>query len=224
MTNFFRFPSTPYLLEPVGVDVRDDKVLSNEERAAFLAHRLRAEEKVDGENLGISAEGGTLLFQARGSYVEPGGRHFRGLETWAGPRARRIAHEVGADLILFGEWCADVHSVAYDRLPDWFLLFDVYERSRSIFWPASLRDELAADLGLSVTPCLGVGRFNDADIMGMLGDSRLGSQPMEGLVVRVEDSDGVQARAKVVRPEFVQSIEEHWMTRARETNRLAATG
>lgn len=224
MIGFVKFPSTPYLLPPSGVSIRDDKVFSDQERETFLSRVLRIEEKVDGENLGISAPSESLRFQARGSYVELGGRHFRGLETWVAPRSRRLARGIGEDLVLFGEWCADVHSVAYDRLPDWFLLFDVYERSSSTFWSSTLRDAFAADLGLSVTPCLGTGRFSESDLMPMLGPSRLGSQPMEGLVARSEDANTVHARAKVVRPGFVQSIEEHWTTRSREMNRLATPG
>ena len=30
--------------------------------------------------------------------------------------------------ILFGEWCYAQHSIFYDRLPDWFLGFDIYDK------------------------------------------------------------------------------------------------
>lgn len=221
---FVKFPSTPYLWRPEGVDVRADKVMSGTERKEFLSHPLRAEEKVDGQNLGITADGDALRFQTRGSFVEPGGRQFRGLATWVAPRSYRIARAIGSDLILFGEWCADAHSVTYESLPDWFLLFDVYQRSTSTFWCSMLRNELAADLGMVVTPLLEAGHFDEADILQMLGPSRLGSQPMEGVVLRLEQPEKVVARAKVVRPDFVQTIEKHWTEGERKPNRLATAG
>src|SRR5690606_25371435 len=104
--------------------------------------------------------------------VHAGGRHFRGIESWIGPRARRIEAALGTDLLLFGEWCAVEHSVRYDALPDWFLLFDVYQRSAGCFWETALRDELARDLGLYVVPFVATGHFDLEGLHGLIGASR----------------------------------------------------
>ncbi|WP_257945770.1 RNA ligase family protein, partial [Pseudomonas plecoglossicida] len=53
---------------------------------------------------------------------------------------------------LFGEWCAARHSLDYGTLPDWFLLFDVYDRSTGRFWSTVRRDALAAEAGLATVP------------------------------------------------------------------------
>lgn len=224
MTEFVRFPSTPYLTRPPGVDVRDDKVLTEIERDEFLAQRLHVEEKVDGQNLGISRGDDGLRFQARGSYVQPGGRHFRGLATWIAPRHQRLTDALGDDLIIFGEWCAVQHSVYYNNLPDWFLVFDVYERTAGIFWDTDTRDALAEDLGLHTAPFLAAGHFDLDDLTELMGQSRLGCEQMEGVVARTLMADGPQRRAKFVRPEFVQQIDQHWMSRPQTMNRLAPTG
>lgn len=221
MTEFTRFPTTPYLVRPPGVDVRDDKVLTDTERDEFLAQPLHVEEKVDGQNLGISNGDDGLRFQARGSYVQPGGRHFRGLATWVVPRQHRLADGLSDDLILFGEWCAVTHSVRYDSLPDWFLVFDVYERAAGLFWEPDMRDALAEDLGLYTVPILGVGHFDLDDLTGLMSQSRVGHEQMEGVVARTVTADGPQRRAKVVRPEFVQQIDQHWMSGQHTMNRLA---
>lgn len=221
MTSFVRFPTTPYLRRPAGVDVRSDKVLTAQEREDFLTQHLYVEEKVDGENLGISSDGDSLQLQARGSYVRPGGRRFRGIESWMGPRRRRIQEALGTRLILFGEWCAVEHSVRYDALPDWFLLFDVYDRSLGGFWEPALRDELAADLGLHVVAFLAAGRFDEPGLVALMGSSRFGHERMEGVVARVVADDLTIDRAKLVRPDFVQQIGEHWMSTIRPLNQLA---
>lgn len=45
-------------------------------------------------------------------------------------------------------------------------------------------------------------------------------QPSEGVVVRRESADWCEARAKLVRPEFTQTIDTHWRKRAIEWNRV----
>ncbi len=224
MTEFVRFPSTPYLVRPRGVDVRDDKVLDDAERAEFLAEPVHVEEKIDGQNLGISAGEDGLRFQARGSYVQPGGRHFRGLATWVEPRRRRLTDGLGDDLVLFGEWCTVTHSVSYDLLPDWFLIFDVYEKSTGRFWEPEMRNALADDLGLFTVPFVDTGTFTLDDLTGLMRHSRVGHEQMEGVVARTVASDGPQRRAKLVRPDFVQQIDQHWMTDQSALNRLRVTG
>lgn len=222
MTDFLRFPSTPYLRRPSSKDLREDKVLTERERLSFLEHRLHLEEKIDGQNLGISFDGEGLRFQARGSFVELGGRHFRGLATWVRPREARLANALGRDLVLFGEWCAVTHTVYYDALPDWFLVFDVYQLSTASFWPTQLRDGLASSIGLHTVPFLGDGHFDEQQLSRMTTTSMVGREPMEGIVARVQDDRSTIERAKLVRADFSQQIDQHW-TRGRQiANRLRA--
>ncbi|MEE3065437.1 MAG: RNA ligase family protein [Actinomycetota bacterium] len=221
MTAFIKFPSTPYLVRPPGTEIRGDKVLTNAERDEFLATPLHIEEKIDGQNLGISNGEDGLRFQARGSYVEPGGRHFRGLETWIAARRQRLAEGLSDDLILFGEWCAVKHTVRYDSLPDWLLVFDVYERAAGQFWEPEKRDALAEDLGLYTVPFLGAGHYDLNDLTALMSESRLGHELMEGIVARSTTADGPRRRAKLIRPGFVQQIDQHWMSGQKTMNRLA---
>ena len=219
MSGFIRFPRTPHLAVLGTVNVRDDKVMSPQAARTFLEEDVIVEEKVDGENLGLSVLDGRLVAQSRGSYVELGGTSFRGLAAWLHLRASRIARELGEDLVLFGEWCAVRHSVPYDALPDWLLVFDVYDHRSRAFWKLDERDLLAEALQLARVPRLATGRFDLADLRRLLGTSRLGATPMEGLVLR--QTQRPDRRAKLVRPEFLQAIGEHWRSGPVELNRLA---
>jgi ATP-dependent RNA circularization protein (DNA/RNA ligase family) len=221
VSSFVRFPRTPHLTLLGELDVRDDKVLSPQAAKRFIQEDVVVEEKVDGENLGLSVDDGRVVAQSRGSYVEPGGASFRGLESWLRPRASRIANELGDDLILFGEWCAVRHTVPYDALPDWLLVFDVYDRRNRTFWPLEERDLLVDLLQLAHVPRLAVGRYDLAALEQLLGTSRLGNTPMEGLVLRHPRQP--EHRAKLVRPEFVQAIGEHWRSRPVQLNGLAVS-
>jgi hypothetical protein len=224
MADFFRFPNTPHLAWLGEGIPRDDKVLSPREADELLGGEVIVEEKFDGANLGLSAgPGGGLRAQNRGQYLEPPySGQFSRLASWLGGREALLAEGLGPTRILFGEWCAAIHSVAYDALPDWFLAFDVYDRGVSGFWSTKRRDHFVETMGLTPVPYLFVGRTTLNELKAMLADGRsaFGGGPMEGIVVRRESGDALQARAKLVRADFTQAIGEHWSRRRIQWNGL----
>jgi ATP-dependent RNA circularization protein (DNA/RNA ligase family) len=223
--DFFRFPHTPHLAWLGPGQPRGDKVLAPTEAKELLAHELTVEEKVDGANLGFSTdEQGELRAQNRGNFLTREACHpqFKPLFRWLESRRATLADALFPDLMLFGEWCWAVHSVQYTQLPDWFLAFDVYDRSRGEFWSAVRRDEFVRNLGLELVPRMGKGRFSLEELQGLLGRSLLTEAPAEGLYVRWDEGEHLAARAKLVRPEFVQAIEEHWSRRPLRANALAS--
>jgi hypothetical protein len=137
-------------------------------------------------------------------------------------RRERLVEALGQHLILFGEWCFAVHSVRYDALPDWFLAFDVYDREAGRFWSSARRDALVDQLGLARVPVVARGRFSLAEVQKLLGPSCFTPGLMEGLYLRRDQGGFLAARAKLVRPEFVQAIEEHWSSRPLERNGLVS--
>lgn len=223
MTEFFRFPRTPHIAWLGKGEPRGDKLLEPHEVEALLSGEVVVEEKVDGANLGFSVDENCILrAQNRGAYVYQDHCHpqFKPLFSWLKTREQRIADALFPNLMLFGEWCYAVHSIHYESLPDWFLVFDVYDRAKGEFWSSRKRDELAAELGLSTVPKLGEGRFDVPGLLALMGESRLTKGPAEGLYVRKEEGDRLAMRAKLVRAEFVQAIDVHWTKKGMRTNAL----
>lgn len=224
MKDFFRFPHTSHLAWLGEGSPRDDKVLSCREADELLDGIVVVEEKFDGANLGFSAgPGGGLRAQNRGQYLQPPfSGQFSRLSSWLAAREAVLVGALGSTRILFGEWCAARHSVTYDALPDWFLAFDVYDREVGGFWSSARRDRLVGELGLIVVPSIFVGHATLDELKTMLADGRsaFGGGPMEGIVVRRESGDFLQARAKLVRADFTQAIGEHWSRRRNQWNRL----
>lgn len=227
MSQFFRFPHTPHIAWLGQGGPRDDKVLSPEEVADLLYGDVVLEEKLDGANLGFSvAPDGQLRAQNRGQYLEglggalPG--QFARLSPWLAQHEDRLFDALGPDLIAFGEWCAARHSLDYPALPDWWLLFDVYDRAEGRFWSTRRRDAWAAQHGFTVVPQLAAGRLDMAQLRTLVSGtpSRFRDGPLEGVVLRQQNSDWLLARAKLVRSDFTQAIESHWRNRAIEWNQL----
>lgn len=225
MDEFLRFPHTPHLAWLGPGRPRGDKILGPSEVGALLAGEVVVEEKVDGANLGLSIDTrGVVRAQNRGTFLQLDALHgqWRPLKRWLAGRAERLADVLEPGLILFGEWCYAVHTIRYTKLPDWFLGFDVYDRASGAFWDVDRRNALAERAGAAVVPQLGRAHFDLDGVRGLLGPSRLAEGPAEGLYVRREAEGQLVARAKLVRGEFVQAIDEHWSSRTLEENQLAA--
>lgn len=220
---FHKFPHTPHLLWLGEGTPREDKILSQAEATSFLGGEVGVEEKVDGANLGISVgPDGRIRAQSRGNYLNPAHCHaqWKPLWPWVKQREAALFNALGGGLILFGEWCHARHTVAYDRLPDWFLAFDVFEATSKRFWSTARRDGLARALDIQTVPEIFRSTLTLQQVPGLLGQSKVGNVPAEGLYLRREDANHLLQRAKVVAPAFQQQIEEHWTRRPLVRNRL----
>ena len=224
MTDFFRFPHTPHIAWLASGAPRDDKVLSPEEAAEILIGDGVIEEKLDGANLGLSVSPeGVLRAQNRGQYlVEPFHGQFARLDDWLGSHEDRLFDALGTNLIVYGEWCAARHSLDYATLPDWLLVFDVYDRDTGQFWSTARRNAWAAQLGLTTVPRLHAGHVDMPQLLDWVHSktSQFRQGPLEGMVIRRENADWLERRAKLVRADFTQAIESHWRSRALEWNRV----
>lgn len=222
--DFFKFPSTPHLATLPGVDTRGDKVLTESEFDEFLRHELTVEEKVDGANLGISFDAeGDIRAQNRGAYLHlPGSGQWKKLGEWFALHTDLLFEHLSDRYILFGEWCYAQHSIFYDRLPDWFLAFDIYDREYRRFLASARRDRLIEKMHISKVPGLAHGRFSYHEIEKLLSQSKLTDHPAEGIYLRIDHGEWLEQRAKLVRPAFIQAVEQHWSRSTIRPNRIGA--
>ena len=210
---FFKYPSTPHLAAPGHADLRQDKLLTDRERNELLSHPLLIEEKVDGANLGISFDrNGVLRLQNRGSYLCPTALtgQWKKLAIWIEPRCDVLFDVLGTDYILFGEWCYACHSVKYQFLPDWFLGFDIHVRKEGYFLDSQSRDALFKKMNIIPVPVVARGNFSLEQLRELPAQSKLGTQPAEGLYLRTEEDGRLTGRAKLVRSDFLQTDAGHW--------------
>lgn len=228
MTDFVRFPHT-FHVAWLGNNVpRDDKILSQKAILALMSGDVIVEEKIDGANIGMSFDdSGNLRVQNRGQYLEtPYKGQFSRLSAWLAQHEPTLKKILDANMILFGEWCAAVHSVHYTALPDWVLFFDIYDRRAEKFWSVRRRNSLLSGTSLSGVPELVRGRLTVTDLVRLLSNrsSQFSESYIEGVIVRNDSGDWCTARAKLVRTEFVQAIDEHWSRGEIHWNQLREYG
>ncbi len=222
--NFFHFPRTPHLAW-LGSDApREDKVLSQAEAHSFLDGDIVVEEKVDGANLGFSVSSdGEIRVQNRGSWLSsPWPAQFSRLGPWLTSHETSVRNALGTNLMMFGEWLAAEHSLHYDLLPDWFLGFDVFDRSKALFFDAERRNSALAKMSVIPSREIARGRFTMGTLRAMLSDScsSYRSGQSEGFYLRRESNGWLVSRCKLVRPEFTEGIDVHWRRRTIRWNEL----
>ena len=98
--------------------------------------------------------------------------------------------------------------------------FDIYDKSTARFFSCTRRDEIFRAIGISQVPKIDRGHFTLAELSELLSQSQLSDKPAEGLYLRFDQGDWLVQRAKLVRPAFIQSVEQHWSRSGIKANRL----
>ena len=223
---YFKFPSTKYITFPGQGTGRGDKVMPSEEVSRLLAQSVTVEEKIDGANLGISFdENGDILLQNRVNWLEsPLEVQWKPLKGWIQRRQEQLFDGLFDRYILFGEWCYATHTVYYNRLPDYFIGFDVFDKIERRFFSADRRNDFLDRMGISIICRYGRGIYTLEELSAFFGKSHYGDQLCEGIYIRRDEGDWLKSRAKMVRSGFQQSIGVHWRNRELRVNRLGGKG
>lgn len=207
--------------------------------AALHGMRVVIEEKLDGANAAVSfTSAGELLLQSRGHYLAGGAgeRQFNLFKHWAAAHEGALLARLEDRYVMYGEWCFAKHSCWYDRLPAFFLEFDLYDRQAQCFLSTPARHALLDGSPVLSVPVLYDGEMpRQARALRSLVQPSLArsagwkaafeqavaheGQPLdlvqqqtdpsdlaEGLYLKTESSGRVTGRYKWVRPDFVQTI------------------
>lgn len=231
-----KYPRTPHIEGSrlqLG-DIADDKPIKE-----LVGSHLVIEEKLDGANSAISFDqSGNLLLQSRGHYLNGGSRerHFALLKTWAAAHAHSFHPVLGDRYVMYGEWMYAKHTVFYDRLPHYFMEFDVLDRNNGTFLSTAARKALLTGLPVVPVPVVHEGEVKSVDqLNGLVRPSRYKSSSWrealrqaaiksnsrpdmvdqqtedsdlaEGVYLKQEDESHVLDRFKFVRADFHQAIQ-----------------
>jgi len=236
MDSILKYPRTPHLegsrLQPGDEDL-DQLRFKNLENGLIVA-----EEKLDGANAGLSfGPAGELLLQSRGHYLTGGGRekHFALFKTWASCHKQSFWKRLGSRFVVYGEWLYAKHTIYYDKLPHYFLEFDVFDKQQKQFLSTKARRNLLEGLPIKSVPVLWQGRPKTLEELISLVDNstcksldwrnnleKTGrkqqldverivqetdpSDHMEGLYIKIERDGEVVGRCKWIRASFLTSV------------------
>jgi hypothetical protein len=236
MTAIRKYPRTRHLegsrLQP------GDEDLDSAPFRELRGRHLVVEEKLDGANAGLRfGPEGELLLQSRGHFLTGGyrERHFDLFKQWATTHGPALREALGGRYALYGEWLYAKHTIFYDRLPHYFLEFDVLDLRDDRFLSTPARRELLAGLPVVPVPVLREGPADDLEELTALIGASLYKDPqwresladaaaargldvelalretdpsdlMEGLYIKVEEGGAVVERYKFVRASFLTAV------------------
>lgn len=201
-----KYPRTWHLPWSASVNP-DDRVLRDDDVERWRGSEVVITEKMDGEN--------TTLY--------PDYLHARSIDysshvsrNWMRNFHAKIAHDIPEHMRICGENLSFKHSVGYDKLPTFFLVFSVWDRLTCLSWDDTL--EWCALLGLQTVPVLYRGSFSAASC------PLVNPETSEGYVVRPTRAFALRefqtVVGKYVRKHHVQT-HGHWMRSEFVPNGLA---
>lgn len=206
---YVKYPRTMHL--PWSNLLKDDRILASDDH--FVGKRVIVTLKMDGENTTMYND----KIHARS--IDSGSHETR---NWVKGLWSRIAWMIDENMRICGENLYAVHSMKYDSLPSYFMVFSVWIDNVCLSWEETV--DYAGILGLETVPVIYDGQYDREAVEKAFVPY---AETNEGYVVRIAESfnygDFRKSIAKYVRPQFRQAINNshgHWISKKVETNGL----
>jgi len=204
-----KYPRTPHLPWSPGI-TRDDLKLKSVSH--LINTKLLVSEKIDGSNTCL--ESGGLCF-SRSHSRTPTHPSFDMLKALA------ATISIPSGLQVFGEWVYATHSIKYDALPTYFLVFAVHDTEGKTWLSWNNVCDIASSLGLTMIAELHRYVFENElqlrEITKPKQRSVYGAAEREGIVIRTAaaftDNEFNRCVAKWVRTNHVKT-DKHWSHRS----------
>lgn len=205
-----KYPRTLHLPWSEGA-TSDDKIL--QDTTHFNGIDVVVTEKIDGENTTIYGDGTS---------------HARSLDSkshssrdWLRQLVGKIAHNIPVGFRICGENVYACHSIFYNALPSYFLVFSIYDQDTCLSWDDTIA--YAEMLELQTVPVIYRGSWDECKVKNCFTGKSVFGEEQEGYVVRTAQSfssnNFAKNVAKMVRANHVITS-SHWMNEEIKPNLL----
>jgi len=197
-----------------GKTTDDDRML--EDTKHFEGKEVVVSLKMDGENSSLYKD----YFHARSidGNAHPSQSYVKNLHS-------KISYDIPEDWRLCGENLYAKHSIKYDNLTSYFLLFSIWdERNECLSWDEML--EWAELIGLETVPVVYEGIWDEDKIKALTSIKEYNGDRVEGYVVRIRDGFSYRefktSIAKYVSAEFREGLkhEYNWRYKPFDVNKI----
>lgn len=216
VATFTKYPRTWHLPWSPGL-TRDDRKIPEDLLSKLREKEIIVTEKLDGEN-------STCYSNYLHARSLDGRSHLS--RSWLKGFHSEFNFKIHSGMRVCGENVYAQHTIHYDSLPSYFMVFSIWQDSLCLSWDETV--EWCEELNLSPVLVLYRGPWDEKKIKDCwTGVSQFGSE-QEGYVVRpVEgflesEGDFLDYLAKYVRENHVQT-NEHWMNQPVIPNGLRGT-
>lgn len=206
------FPRTPHLpwkpnASPADVVARDA------EAAVIFKKSVTIEEKIDGASVGFSVIDGHPSIRNREHFLKKGfvgktaaKKQFASIWNYYYNNSKKFETltKLGP-YSVYGEWMLMQHGIFYDRLPDLFIAYDIWNWQLGQWLPPDQSRATLDKCGFSIPCLLYKGKVEEYQQLEDLTQKQAAwsSSKLEGIYLRIGSETEVTHRFKMVRPDFV---------------------
>jgi atypical dual specificity phosphatase len=155
---------------------------------------------------------GKIQAQNRSHYVcSESHAQFKKLSQWIETKKISLMTILsGGNYIIYGEWLYAKHSINYTNLPDYFVMFDLYDVDTKTFFSRAHLEKLIEGTGICLVPLIYKGKATLEKLKSLVQTkSNFYDGTIEGVYVRSFIGNKLKHRAKIVRADFICG-DEHW--------------
>lgn len=208
------FPRTPHMPHQPNA-TSDDPIAEAFEVSGVFTNQVNIEEKLDGASVGVCLHDGHPLIRNRDHIINKGyykdtaaKAQFRPIWNWFYENKDKFAalNDLGP-YSVFGEWCLAQHGIIYNRLPDWFIAYDLYDYEKEIWVASPQARKWLGEIGFTLPRLHHQGDPVDSyDQLTAWANlpAEWADVPAEGIYVKVYDDVEITGRFKMVRSDFIR--------------------
>lgn len=211
---------------------RDDLIASEKEaKVIFESDNVFVEEKIDAASVGITILDEQPVIRNRNHILNksfaaktPAKMQFASIWNWFYEHQEMFKDlfELAGPVTLYGEWMWAVHGLEYDKLPAYFIPYDLFDHTDMHYKHTAFARQCLTNAGFATVPLLHQGKVQSYEQLEALanGPSPFTTlSPREGIYIKITDGKQIIQRFKMVRQDFIQG--EHWSKKQIKRNRLA---
>lgn len=174
------------------------------------------QEKIDGANMGISWLNDGPVIRNRENVLRkgysriktPAKRQFTTAWNWIHEHEEdiKIVEEIWqSPITIFGDWMFAQHSLEYDKLPDWFIAYDIWSVEDNKFLSPDIVDKLLSQTKIEYIKPIQLNLETIEDIIQLSErNSDFRSGICEGIVIKTNKKEFLDKTWKVVNKHFTR--------------------
>ena len=209
----FRKYDKIYRIEMPNYPIKGKYHLAKKQEQLLLRGNCIVTEKVDGANTGIFCKKDKWLQKKRANidFSHPQFSFFQNEWYW---NNKEKIKQLPDNIVVYGELLRCVHTIYYNRLPDWWIVFDIYDLKKNKYKDWKEVINICEDVGLYTVPFIYEGKIKSKNqLLDLMSNKSKFGDRAEGIVVK---NYRQQATGKYVKPEFRKEVEcddsKHWIS------------
>jgi hypothetical protein len=184
-----KFPSIVHAVN-LGAATAEDKVAVLENIRNITNYKLVIEEKLDGENIGISIDRNKNIRMKNKTHSYELNRDYPTMRNWVLQHEKELLSKLRPCRdIMYGEWLHVKFTIPYTNLSDWFIAFDIVDYTMQHFEGQNYMRKLLQNTSIQFSKPIYTGKLPSFEALVNMtnGPSEFGPESREGIIIRRYD-------------------------------------